>query len=283
VRGKLQLQTGSVDIHEKLQDTLTMVESDARAKQLKVETRLDASLHRVQADGARMHQVLWNLAKNAIKFTPIGGTIVFRTWNEAGGLTISCTDDGIGIQADALPKIFEPFEQAGDEITKRFGGLGLGLTVSRALVEAHGGTLAVRSDGEGKGATFTIRLPRVIEDKVDEALRPEADFGGGGAGAPLNILLVEDHADTAQVVFEFLTSRGHRVRLVHAVEEALRAAAGDRFEVLISDINLPDGSGLDLVRRIEPKPAIGAIAVSGFGMDEDLSRSRQAGFDQHLT
>jgi CheY-like chemotaxis protein len=230
-----------------------------------------------------MHQVLWNLAKNAIKFTPIGGTVVFRTWNDAGGLLISCADDGIGIRPDALPKIFEPFEQAGDDITKRFGGLGLGLTVSRALVEGHGGTLTVRSEGEGKGATFTIRLPRVIDDRGDEPLRTEADFSGIGPATHLNILLVEDHNDTAQVVFEFLTSRGHRVRLVHAVQEALRAAADDRFEVLISDINLPDGSGLDLVQRIEPKPALGAIAVSGFGMDEDLSRSRQAGFDQHLT
>jgi signal transduction histidine kinase/ActR/RegA family two-component response regulator len=283
VQGKLQLQPAVVDMHGRLLDTLAMVEMEARAKQLTVETAFGAERPLVMADPARIHQVLWNLLKNAIKFTPAGGTVRIATWNDGAHLVISCADTGIGIPAEALPRLFEPFEQGSAEITRHYGGLGLGLAVGRSLVVAHGGSLTARSEGVGKGATFTVMLPATT---INEASGPLV-----GAPPPaetsdrrcLDILLVEDHEDTAQTLRESLVAWGHRVRVADAVGPALREAAADPCEVLISDIGLPDGSGVDLIRQIQPPPTVGAIAMSGFGMEEDLTRSRDAGFTRHLT
>jgi len=280
VQGKLQLQPDVVDIHARLRDTLAMVENDARAKGVRLEMAVAAERPFVMADAARVHQVLWNLLKNAIKFTPSGGRVMVSTWNEGTQLLIACEDDGIGIPADVLPRLFKPFEQGGNEITRHYGGLGLGLAVSRSLVVAHGGTLAAASAGVGKGARFTVTLPTTTADAHPQASRSRQSV------APqrrLNILLVEDHEDTAQTLRESLAARGHRVRIAGAVGEALREASADPCELLISDIGLPDGSGIDLIRQIAPQPSVGAIAMSGFGMEEDLVRSRDAGFDRHLT
>ena len=282
VQGKLQLQTGLVDIHSGVRDTLAMVESDARAKQLMIETTLEATRSHVMADAARIHQVLWNLVKNAIKFTPKGGNIRIRTRNDGNRLVITCEDNGIGIPPEILPRVFEPFEQGSAEITRHYGGLGLGLAVSRSLVLAHGGSLTATSEGAGKGSRFILVLPAVTIEEPDAAPidpRPRVTTGH----RPLNILVVEDHEDTAQTLRETLVRQGHRVRVAAAVAAALREAAADPCELLISDIGLPDGSGVDLLRRIQPSPSVGAIAMSGFGMDEDLARSREAGFDRHLT
>lgn len=282
VEGKLQLQTGLVDMHSGVRDTLAMVESDARAKQLTIETTLEAARSHVMADAARIHQVLWNLVKNAIKFTPKGGSIRIRTRDEGNKLVITCEDTGIGIPPEILPRVFEPFEQGSAEITRHYGGLGLGLAVSRSLVLAHGGSLTATSGGPGKGSRFVVVLPAATSEEPDTAAidsRPRETTHQ----RRLNILIVEDHEDTAQILREALVRQGHRVRVAAAVAAALRAAAADPCELLISDIGLPDGSGVDLLRRIQPSPTVGAIAMSGFGMDEDLARSRDAGFDRHLT
>lgn len=282
VQGKLQLQKNTVDLHDKIRDTLAMVESDARAKGITVNVGLSANAHKSLADPARIQQILWNLLKNALKFTEPGGTVTVTTWNERGDFCLSCADDGIGIAPDVLPLVFEPFQQGGAEITRHYGGLGLGLAVSRSLTEAHGGSLKATSPGAGEGATFTLRMPLARESLRD---------GGGLSGHDsrgrhdrrINVLLVEDHADTAIALNEALTALGHRVRVVHSIADALRAAAAEPVELLISDIGLPDGSGLDLMRQMAPRPSIGAIALSGFGMDQDLKRSADAGFNRHLT
>jgi signal transduction histidine kinase/ActR/RegA family two-component response regulator len=284
VQGKLELQKAIVDVHEKIRDTLAMVESDSRAHGVCLETSLGATSPQLFADSARLQQVLWNLAKNAIKFTNDGGTVTFATWNEGTHLCVACSDDGIGIASDVLPLIFQPFQQGGADITRQYGGLGLGLAVSRSLIEAHDGTLTASSDGPGRGAKFTIRLPTVAASilRSEPVAAADARRGRHGKGS-LRILVVEDHADTARALVETLTSRGNQVTVVHSVDDGLRAAAEGHFELLISDIGLPDGSGLDLIRRILPRPTIGAIALSGFGMDEDLKRSVEAGFNRHLT
>ena len=282
VQGKLQLQTGVLDLHAGLRDTVAMVETDARAKQLTIGTTLEATRPLVVADAARIHQVLWNLVKNAIKFTPDGGSIRLGTSNDGDNLVITCEDTGIGIPPEVLPHVFEPFEQGRADITRHYGGLGLGLAVSRSLVHAHGGSLTAKSEGAGKGSTFVVVLPTATTSQGDS---PSVDSRVREATHQprLNILLVEDHEDTAQTLRDTLVGRGHRVRVAAAVGEALREAAADPCELLISDIGLPDGTGVDLLRRIQPLPTFGAIAMSGFGMEEDRVRSRDAGFARHLT
>ena len=280
VRGKLQLQTAIVDMHAKVNDTLLMVENDARGKGVALAATLTAERHHLNADGARMHQVLWNLVKNAIKFTPGGGRIDVKSWNDADAFLLSCCDTGIGIPADALSRIFAPFEQGSDDTTRRFGGLGLGLAISRSLVEAHGGTIAAASLGRGRGAAFTIRLPGAIAAPAEA--HPRGRGNGTGRRRQLRILLVEDHDDTSRALRDALSASGHTVNVEHDVAAALRTARAQPHDLLISDIGLPDGSGVDLVKQIT-RPRCGAIAISGFGMDDDVRRSLAAGFDRHLT
>jgi hypothetical protein len=282
VQGKLQLQRTMVDLHDKVRDTCAMVEHDARAKGVTIRMTLDATACQTFADPARIQQVLWNLAKNAIKFTPSGGTVAFATSNVGDRFVLSCSDTGIGIAPNDLNKIFEPFQQGGEHITKSYGGLGLGLAVSRSLVDAHGGTLVASSNGPATGATFTMTLPHVVRT----TLRPDArreDVASGEPPATVKILIVEDHKDTAAAVVESLRAGGHDVRLTHTVADGLRAASSEHFDVVISDIGLPDGSGLDLMRQLSPPPSIGAIALSGFGMEDDQQKSLAAGFARHLT
>ena len=281
VRGKLQLQTTTVDMHAKVRDTLMMVDADARGKGVTIATALDAQRHQLIADGARMHQVLWNLVKNAIKFTPGGGHIEIRTWNEGDDFVLSCADNGIGIPAESLSRIFSPFEQGSDDTTRRFGGLGLGLAISRSLIEAHGGSIGAVSDGCGRGAVFTVRVPGAFAATSEPSQRRLTN--GNGALRPLRILLVEDHDDTSRALRDALSENGHVVAVEHDVASALRTARSGEHDLLISDIGLPDGSGVDLIMQIAPRPTRGAIALSGFGMDADVRRSLAAGFNRHLT
>ena len=192
-------------------------------------------------------------------------------------------DNGVGIDPEVLPRIFEAFEQGNRSVTRSFGGLGLGLTISKALVELHGGTIAAASEGPGKGATFTVRLPASATPRA----KPPAGGPGDSQrdGRSYRILLVEDNVDTAKVMGRLLTSFGHVVRTAGSVADALQVAGAEPFELVISDIGLPDGSGYDLMRQLRsaaPAPVRG-IALSGFGMEEDVRKSREAGFDEHLT
>jgi two-component system CheB/CheR fusion protein len=239
------------------------------------------------ADPPRLTQVFWNLLSNALKFTPEGGTVTVRSHGpggEGGEIVVEVSDTGIGIEPDVLPRIFGAFEQADRRITRRFGGLGLGLAVSRAIVRLHGGELAAASEGAGRGATFTVRLPAGI---------PEADLDDTvvlhpGAAAPrldrgLRLLLVEDHADTAEAMADLLRALGHQVTVAGTVAGARDAAQQrEELDLVISDLGLPDGSGLELMRELAGQGLRG-IALSGYGMDEDLRRSREAGFAAHLT
>jgi PAS domain S-box-containing protein len=294
-RGKMELHCERVSIAGLIENALSTCLPDLKAKQLSLRRELVEPPPLVVADGARIMQILWNLLKNAIKFTPEGGEIVvrsrFRPDGSGGQAVIEIQDTGRGIELDRLQLIFDAFEQGPREITRQFGGLGLGLAISRGIAEAHGGTIAVASEGPDRGCTFTLILPA---DGCDEARPPvtagsldRAETGHAPASRPPRILLVEDHADTAAVLVRMLRRTGYDV--IHATtalvarETVEREEHGAGIDVVLSDLRLPDGSGLDLMRDLSTKHGLRGIALSGFGMDTDRAQSIAAGFSRHLT
>ncbi|HEV2293534.1 MAG TPA: ATP-binding protein [Tepidisphaeraceae bacterium] len=297
-QGKLQLHREPLDAHAAVHDALRVCEAEARAKKVGVLTRLEAHPSFVHADPARLRQMFWNLFKNAVKFTPPGGAVTVATAVEPGmgdngtasrgQFVLRVTDTGIGIEPDALPRIFNAFDQGGEEIGRRFGGLGLGLAIVQKLVAAHGGTLEAASDGRDRGATFTVRLasePAPVPPPAAEA-EPFTELPHWSAAqaelAPrrMRILLVEDQEDTARIMTRLLRHMDHDVLAAADVASALAAAsdAQGQFDLVISDLGLPDGSGLDLMRELRQQYGLRGIALSGYGMEEDLQRSRDAGF-----
>jgi CheY-like chemotaxis protein len=236
----------------------------------------------IEADVARLQQVFWNLLKNAIKFTPHGGCVGVRCRSERGQVVAEVNDSGIGIDEAALPRIFNAFEQAERSITRQFGGLGLGLTISKALVEMHGGTIEVASEGRDKGATFRVRLPLTAPAGQPEA--PARPAPPPRSRRPLRILLVEDHGATARLIRTLLGLEGHTVETAGDVATALKLAGQHDFDLLLSDLGLPDGSGHDLLRQLrEGGHRFPGIALSGYGREDDIRRSYEAGFAAHLT
>jgi CheY-like chemotaxis protein len=235
----------------------------------------------VWGDGARLSQVFWNLIKNAVKFTPENGAIELRSENSGdGSLVLSVIDTGIGIEPAAASRIFDAFEQEHRGITRRYGGLGLGLAICKALVELHGGSISVHSEGKDKGAAFTVRLATVPEPR--EKPRPQPLSGENGEGAALSVLLVEDHDTTARVTSRLLGTLGYKVAVAPDVASAKRMTDAERFDIVVSDLGLPDGTGLDVMRYVRARHGVPAIAVSGYGMEDDLMQTRAAGFSEHL-
>jgi DNA-binding response OmpR family regulator len=282
VRGKVELDRREIDLFTILERAAEVCRPDVDARRL--EFGIDYGPHRyvVEADAARLQQVFWNLLKNAIKFTPLGGCVGLRCRSEGGQVAVEVNDSGIGIEPGAIGRIFDAFAQAELSITRQFGGLGLGLAISKALVEMHGGTITAHSDGPNRGASFTVRLPLVsagaATEPVVEPLAPEVQ-----AGKKLSILLVEDHGDTAETMVSVLEIYGHRVQRAGDVAAALGIAARGNFDLLISDLGLPDGSGLDLMRNLRSRGLLWpAIALSGYGQEKDFEQSRSAGFQFHL-
>ena len=282
VRGKVELKSDVIDVHAVVANAIEICHADMVAKRLQLVQDLQAEHTHIDADAVRVQQILWNLLRNAVKFTPEGGKIIVRTHSgeEEGLIRISISDTGIGIDAESIGKIFTPFEQADRLITRQFGGLGLGLTISKRLAEMHGGTISAQSDGRNRGSTFTLTLPTVARrDGHAVASRPEASQP---SRKRLNILLVEDHEDTRRSMAKLL-GREHVVRDVTDVASALRAAQDQSFDLVISDLGLPDGSGLELMRELRDRYKLKGICLSGFGMEDDIARSAEAGFEEHLT
>ncbi|HKV10901.1 MAG TPA: ATP-binding protein [Thermoanaerobaculia bacterium] len=295
-RGKLGLNRRATDARQVIEHAVETARRDIEAKGLRLVTDLASGDRSVWADAPRLTQVLWNLLSNAVKFTPPGGEIAVRSRVEGGGageeLVIEVTDTGIGIEPDVLPRIFDAFEQADRRITRHFGGLGLGLALSRALVELHGGRLTAASDGRGTGATFEVRLPLGgvqidLDDSGSLFARVPPSPPVAPEARPLRLLFVEDHPDTAETVSELLRMMGHDVSVAGTVAQALDVARGGAadggFDLVVSDLGLPDGSGQDLMRELVRLYGVPGIAVSGYGMEEDVRKSREAGFSLHLT
>jgi signal transduction histidine kinase len=372
--GTLEIAAETIDAHAPLEMAIKSARKDAAAKALAISSDLSAPSHVVRGDAMRLRQVFWHLIGNAVKFTPPGGTIAVRAYNTADGQwAVDITDNGIGIDAEALQRVFDAFEQGEQKLTRRFGGLGMGLTIAKSLVEVHGGAIAVRSAGANAGTIFTVTLP-TIGAPVEAATSPDgpasdrsrnestehvvvagfavssdanaapdavappresatpasvalSDAGAGSvvastdarasSAAPsgksanatdssgaadkaLNdagdnaavdtavkapaarLLLVEDHEDTTRAVARALRSAGHAVTTAGSLQDAIAAVSADRFDLIISDIGLPDGSGWELMRRAGAGGFVRGIALSGYGTSEDIARSKDAGFVEHL-
>jgi len=309
VRGKLELRRQVVDARSLLEHAMQNYCLDAAAKkQIRVSMKITAAQTHVFVDSSRMTQVFWNLLQNACKFTPEGGSIDVRVYNDdrqlrspnlsaSNGendkfseLVVEVRDTGMGISSETLPWIFDAFEQGERSRGQSFGGLGLGLAISRAICELHGGSISAVSEGKGKGATFSVRL-HCVKPALPKRAQPRVSKTSEPIATPsMRILVVEDHHDTAEQFARLLRRAGHKVTCAGSIKEAqthaLLTPDKDRacvFDVLISDLDLPDGSGRELMRSLAQCYPIRGIAISGHGMKEDVDGSMQAGFSYHLT
>ncbi len=286
-KGKLKLGLEPVSIHNVLQRALEICRDDISHKALRIDLQLNAREHFVHGDPARLQQVFWNLIKNSVKFTAAGGRITLATLNpQPGQIEIRTTDSGIGIEPEKVSKIFNAFEQGQSSITRKFGGLGLGLAISKAMVLAHGGTISAFSAGKDRGTTFTIRLATIATPtRLELDLQPDGhgrETAPPRSGRSPRLLVVDDHPDTCTGMKMILERRGYDITVAHTADQASEKARSQHFDLLISDIGLPDRSGYELMQELGGRGLRG-IALSGFGMESDINRARTCGFSEHLT
>ncbi|UGQ48709.1 MHYT domain-containing protein [Massilia endophytica] len=294
ISGKVRLQLKPCWPGDFIGAAVDTVRPTAMAKRIRLDVDLDKRAGPVLCDPSRMQQVMWNLLSNAVKFTEPGGMVCVRLYREGRGIGIEVRDTGIGIRADFLPFVFERFRQADASTTRRHGGLGLGLAIARQLVEMQGGTIGVTSQGEGRGATFSLTLP-------EQAPLPDwhvSRFPAEGAGhkaesapmpdlAGLKILVLDDEADSLELVREILAQTGATILCAHQPLEALDMLAEFRPHLLISDIGMPGMDGFELIRRVRAledgaAASLPAIALSAFARREDRSRALANGFTDYL-
>jgi HAMP domain-containing protein/signal transduction histidine kinase/CheY-like chemotaxis protein len=276
-KGKVQLNFEVVDAHTLLQNALDIYQTEIDRKHLELRLNLDAKKVHLRADSARLQQIFWNLINNAVKFTPAGGQISISTTNDATEqLRVEIADTGLGIEPESLPKIFDAFEQA---TRTQLGGLGLGLAISKTLVEAHKGVITADSAGRNQGTKFVLTFPTT--EKPDAAAVP-AILPKTPHRHAMRILLVEDHEDTNRSLTRLLRRRGYDVRSAFDLKSAFELSGQHQFDVLISDIGLPDGSGIELMQKLNSERPVFGIALTGFGMEEDIRKTREAGFKHHL-
>src|SRR5437764_4393280 len=279
-KDKLQLRFAPVDAHVAISDVVEMCRAEAESRNLQVHLNLRANTHYVAADAAKFQQIIWNLLKNATKFTPEDGEIAISSSNPSPEvLAITVRDTGIGMESEIMQRIFDPFEQGNRSFERRFGGLGLGLAISKSLAQAHGGTLTAQSDGRNRGSTFLLSMKTI---SPAEGRDVPAKTTGESSRQGLRILLVDDHEDTCTALEKLLVRRGHLVAATHNMRSAMEAAVRNQFDLLISDIALPDGNGMKLMMQMRAISKVPGIAISGFGNNGDIEKSLQAGFAEHL-
>jgi two-component system CheB/CheR fusion protein len=281
-RGKLDLDRRPINLQEIVERAVEACRADLEAGKLTLEVDIGDGPLIVEADASRLQQVVSNLLRNAIKFTPAGGRIRVRCRCEGDSCWVEVSDSGAGIDAEFLPRAFSAFEQ-GDKSLTRKAGLGLGLAICKSIVDLHGGVISAQSEGKDRGATFLVSLPKMLGvPALQPELEPAAPDGPLPV-KPLRILLVEDHADTARIMRWLLTADGHAVQWAGDVAAALKLAAEHEFDLLLSDLGLPDGTGADLMRTLRQQGSVvPGIVLSGYGQDQDIARSREAGFAAHL-
>jgi PAS domain S-box-containing protein len=289
--GKMELHIEAVRVTAIIDEATGICRSDLEAKRLSLEREVRPGEKEIAADRLRVTQVLWNLLKNSIKFTPEGGKITIRTQTESHSdgerVVIEIQDTGMGIEPEEMDRLFKAFEQGGRHITQQYGGLGLGLAISSGIAASHGGSLTAFSRGRGQGSTFTLTLPCGDPHAAANSPGRSASTSTKAEKNPtLRILLVEDHADTATILTRLLRKMGHEVihapTVASALEEAARKSAGAGIDLVVSDVGLPDGSGLDMMRELSSVHGLRGIALSGFGRDSDIEQSMAAGFSRHL-
>jgi signal transduction histidine kinase/ActR/RegA family two-component response regulator len=286
--GKMSFEVQSVKIDQVLAEAIANVREELETKAIRLHLTCDNRDHAVLGDAARLQQVLWNVLKNAAKFTPRGGNVRVSSVVSANQVVITVRDDGIGMTPDELARVFVPFEQ-GDHAANgsgQFSGLGLGLSIAHMLVERHAGTIEASSPGRGQGATFAIKLP-LAENNVAADTALVAPKVAVASGAPAversRILLVEDDSSSRTAVARLLMRRNYEVVSTASVAEALAAAAAQHFEFVISDIGLPEQDGHVLMKELRRLYGLKGIALTGYGTRDDIASSEAAGFVAHLT
>ncbi len=278
-RGQMEYRFEIVDVHPLIERTIGTCRGQIQGKGHRLEIELAADEHYVRGDPVRLQQVLCNLLINAVKYTPEGGRVALRTLSDGPGrLVIEVADDGIGIEPDNVFNMFDAFKRGAGSVASHSRGLGLGLTISRSIVEAHGGTLQGASDGRDRGATFRLELATATSpaDSTELAAAPPSP-----PARRLRVLLAEDNAATVEIMASVLRKRGHVVRTATSLSRALEAAS-DEFDVVVSDLDLGDGSGLELMGKVRSRGYTPGIAISGYATEEDVQQSREAGFAVHL-
>jgi PAS domain S-box-containing protein len=294
VSGKIHLEVQPLYLHEVVNNAIETVRQSATAKNVRIQPMLDSGMGRVRGDPNRLQQVLWNLLSNAVKFTPAGGRVQVVLERVNSHVEISVADTGIGIPVELLPYVFDRFRQGDPSTTRRYGGLGLGLSIVKSLIELHGGTVRVKSPGEKQGSTFILALPishiqsddserrrnARLPDPLDSFELPE--LGG------VSVLIVDDEPDGRGLIARILEGRGARTTCASSAAEALDALASEHFDILLSDVGMPDLDGYELIRRVRALDAsragpIPAIAITAYARPEDRQRSLLAGFHMHLS
>jgi signal transduction histidine kinase len=295
ITGKLRLSVQPVDLGTIIIAAVDGLRPAAEAKEIRLQLQLDSPTGQVSGDPDRLQQVAWNLISNAIKFTPKGGRVIVRLDHVESNVEVRVSDTGLGIAAEFLPHVFDRFRQADATPTRAFGGLGLGLTIVRQLVELHGGTVRAYSEGEGLGASFTVSLPlmalrRAVSD-TGSAHQPEfspPDFECPPELNGLRVLVVDDEADTCELLQVILEGCGAQVKTASSAAAAMEAVAQEVFDVLISDIGMPDEDGYSLIAKVH---ALGkerggkvpaAAALTAYVDEKDRIRVLQSGFQMHV-
>ena len=293
ISGKLRLDVRTIDLIYIVNAALDSIRPAADAKGIRLQTMLDPAAGPISGDADRLQQIVWNLLTNAVKFTPKGGRIQVKVQRIDSHVEIVVSDSGVGISKEFLPYVFDRFRQADASTTRIHGGLGLGLSIVHQLVDLHGGTASVHSEGEGTGATFTITLPfvGVINSQKEEATQPAQEkitpFEGLPSLQGLKVLVVDDEADTREVIREVLKECGSEVILSRSAAEALEAIEQFKPDILISDLGMPDEDGYSLISKIRALPAerggqIPAAALTAYARAEDRMRVLRSGFQFHL-
>jgi CheY-like chemotaxis protein len=289
VSGKLQFDSRPVEVEKVIQAAIDSLRPAADAKNIKFRLLVSSNIPPVSGDFNRLQQVVWNLISNAVKFSPGGTEIDVQLKTVAGQVQIVVKDNGQGISADFLPHVFERFRQADASTTKKFGGLGLGLAIVWHLVELHGGSVEVESDGEGKGATFTVTLPALSgsaatpaksEESLKEKLAAKRLLGG------LKILLVEDESDTRDLLVQLLSSCEAEVMAAESASEALELLTHWQVDILVSDISMPEVDGYSFIRQVrngDHQATVPAMALTAHARTQDRRDALAAGFQEHLS
>jgi len=295
ITGKLRMDVRPADPNSFIDSAVEAVRPAAEAKGVRVQKVIDTGAIAIPGDPVRLQQIVWNLLSNAIKFTPRGGRVQIRSERVNSHLEIVVSDTGQGISADFLPHVFDRFRQADQKTSRQHGGMGLGLSIVRHLVEMHGGTVRANSDGEGKGATFTVMLPITPVYQVDSSggrvhpgareLMPSDDPTDRLDG--LRILVVDDEPDTRELLRQGLEYCGAKVKVVGSAAEAIDALMSSLPHILISDIGMPGTDGYDLIRQVRALPSergarVAAIALTAYTRIEDRLHALRAGYDMHV-
>lgn len=288
ITGRLRLNPESVVVSQLVQDAIESIRPAAEAKSLSIVVHAAPDLRPIHGDRERLQQVMWNLLSNAVKFTPMGGRIEVRTGHRNSAIEIAVTDTGIGLTPEFVPFAFDRFRQADQSFTRTHGGLGLGLSIVKHIVELHGGHVAVESDGPGKGATFRVTLPveavatTTAAAAADDEALPAVDLEG------LAILVVDDDPSTRELLTEVLRQCHAHVVTADSARAAFEQVQGETPALMIADIGMPDEDGLTMMTRVRRLPperggTVPAIALSAYARAEDRMAALSAGFNEFLT